>query len=361
MTIDKSQMKRWARKHFRGFENILLPSFTPDLKALDEEGIRHDVRHSIANGVFSVFAVGMWLSPQELRRYFEIVVDEAGGRIAVGSPLIEPNREAVHGVLRAAKEAGLTHVLAHPFHDFHATSEDELFEFYRDIIENTDLAVAVWATDGPQFMNLHPSGVSVNVLDRVADYANVVAIKLMTTLDLPVVYEICERLHERVLIGGVHLGMLPFLSRHYGTQWSGAWTIEALQTPKQPLVNDYLNLLLEGRTQDAMTVYWKIKPGYDALYGLMAPMLPMGVHPFTHLKYYQWCSGGNGGLLREPMDPNEHRFPLRPEERDNIRSSYSLIGIEPTTDSDECFVVGRAAYTRGARAADMPVKPTYIE
>lgn len=361
MVTEQTNNLEWAKAHFVGFENILTPSFTPDQKQLDEEGIRHDVRHSIANGVFSIFCVGMWLSPDELKQFFEIVVDEAAGRVAVGSPLIEPTPEAVHGVIRIAEEAGLTHLLVHPFHNFHAETEDELFEFYRDVIENTSLAVALWAVDGPQFANLHPSGVAINVLDRLADYDNVVAIKLMTTLDLPAVYEIAERMHDRVLIGGVHLGMLPFLSRHYGTQWSGAWTIEALQTPEQPLVNNYLDHLVNGRMDEAMEAYWKLKPGYDELYALMAPMLPYGVHPFTHLRYYQWCTGGNGGLLREPMDPNEKNFPLTPEDRAKIREAFKMIGIEPTSDSDECFVVGRAAWARGARAADMPVKPTYVE
>lgn len=40
----KRDLKLWAKEHLRGVENTLLPSFTPDLAALDEEGIRHDVR-----------------------------------------------------------------------------------------------------------------------------------------------------------------------------------------------------------------------------------------------------------------------------------------------------------------------------
>jgi 4-hydroxy-tetrahydrodipicolinate synthase len=155
------------------------------------------------------------------------------------------------------------------------------------------------------------------------------------------------------------MGLLPFLAKHYGNQWSGAWTIEALQTPDHQLVNDYLNKLLAGDQEGAMAAFWRIKPAYDALFGLMAPMLPMGVHPFTQLKYYQWCTGGNGGLLRQPLDPNEAKFPLNASERKHIRDSYGLIGITPTSDPDECFVVGRAAYANGVRAADMPVKPTY--
>ena len=51
--VDRAHRKEWAKEHFRGFENILMASFTPDLKDLDEAGIRLDVRQSIKNGFFS--------------------------------------------------------------------------------------------------------------------------------------------------------------------------------------------------------------------------------------------------------------------------------------------------------------------
>ena len=74
---------------------------------------------------------------------------------------------------------------------------------------------------------------------------------------------------------------MPLLVKHYGMRWSGAWTIEALQSPEQPYVVEYLEHMLAGRWPEASDTYWRIKPGYDALFRLMAPMLPKGVHPFT--------------------------------------------------------------------------------
>ena len=53
MEYTKSEAKQWAKEHYRGLENTLMPSFTPDLAQLDEEGIRHDVRFSIEQGFFS--------------------------------------------------------------------------------------------------------------------------------------------------------------------------------------------------------------------------------------------------------------------------------------------------------------------
>lgn len=351
----------WAKEHIRGLENIVMPSFTPDLSDLDEDGIRLDIRQSIAHGFFSAFAVPLSLKPEERRRFFQICTDEAADQIKVGTPLIAPDEASRNEYLDDCGFAGLSHVLAHPWFAWRPETEDALYDFYKSVSDHTDLAVELWATDGWQCRHLHPSNVVVDVFDRVADLPNVVALKVMATLELPIIYELCERLGDRLLIAGVHLGIAPLLVKHYGMQWSGAWTAEALQSPEQRNVVDYLDLLLEGREAEAFDIYYRIKPAYDALYALMAPMLPKGVHPFTHLKYYQFCMGGNGGLLREPEDPNEAEFPLRPEERRRVREAFRSIELEPSRDPDDCFVVGRAAYERGKRPVDMRVKHVYVE
>ncbi len=356
-----SDLKGWAREHFRGFETILMPSFKPDLSDIDEEGIRSDVRRTIEHGCFSAFAVASGMNPDEARRFLETVADEAGGRLSVGVPIHGETAEASIEELRVAESAGCTHGLIFPPHTFHAATADDLYAYYRTAAEATSLGVVLWATDGMQFRHLHPSNVIVDVFDRLCDLPNVIALKLMTTLDLTTVFALCERTHEKVQIGGVHLGLMPLLVKNYGMQWSGAWTIEALQSPEQPYVVRYLEQMLAGEWDAALDTYWQMKPAYDALFGLMAPMLPKGVHPFTHLKYYQWCVGGNGGLLREPWDPNEREFPLTPADRQAIKEGFRTIGIEPTADPDECFIVGRTAYAAGVRASDVPVKNTYVE
>jgi hypothetical protein len=49
-----SSLKTWARDHMIGVENTTFPSFTRDLSALDEAGIRHDVRMAKKHGFFWV-------------------------------------------------------------------------------------------------------------------------------------------------------------------------------------------------------------------------------------------------------------------------------------------------------------------
>jgi hypothetical protein len=54
-----------------------------------------------------------------------------------------------------------------------------------------------------------------------------------------------------------------------------------------------MNLLSQRRMSEAMKVYWKLEPALSAFYRLQAPIILRGGHPWCHMKYYQWCAGGN--------------------------------------------------------------------
>jgi len=89
MANSKSGLKKWAKEHMKGAENTLFPSFTPDMKELDEEGIRLDVRQSIAHGFFSMMcATETGLTLEESKRFVRIAADEADGKILVTTSLL---------------------------------------------------------------------------------------------------------------------------------------------------------------------------------------------------------------------------------------------------------------------------------
>jgi hypothetical protein len=43
----KAEAKDWAKQHWHGLCNVIIPSYSTDLKRLNESGIRHDVRRNI--------------------------------------------------------------------------------------------------------------------------------------------------------------------------------------------------------------------------------------------------------------------------------------------------------------------------
>src|SRR4051812_23524491 len=81
MLYTKAEAKEWAQAQMRGVCNVIIPSYPHDLKRLNEQGIRHDVRQNMARkfwGALLVSEAGTTLD--EMRQFMEIAVDEAGGR-----------------------------------------------------------------------------------------------------------------------------------------------------------------------------------------------------------------------------------------------------------------------------------------
>ena len=47
MNYTKAEAKSWAKENWKGLCNVIMPSYTSDLKSLNEAAIRHDVRRNI--------------------------------------------------------------------------------------------------------------------------------------------------------------------------------------------------------------------------------------------------------------------------------------------------------------------------
>ena len=89
------------------------------------------------------------------------------------------------------------------------------------------------------------------------------------------------------------------LALRYRMQWTGQWAIDSLQSPEQPWVGEFLAKLSEGDTEAATALYWRYEPIASGFYALQAPSLRIGGHPWMHIKYMKWLTGGNGGLLAD--------------------------------------------------------------
>jgi 4-hydroxy-tetrahydrodipicolinate synthase len=78
----KNEAREWAREHLRGVANVVIPSYTADLKGLNEKGIRHDIRKEIEFGFAGTLMVSeVNVTLDEYRQFFEWSNDEAKGRL----------------------------------------------------------------------------------------------------------------------------------------------------------------------------------------------------------------------------------------------------------------------------------------
>lgn len=355
--------KEWAEINYKGMEALLMPSFSPDFKTFDEEGIRQDVQNSIRHGFFSVFCfpVGIGRSLEKHQQLIKIACDEAKGKILVGANIIGKPLQDDLEMIRYCEKTGCTHLLitpdAIPF--LRPKTEEELYQAYLLRIQATSLPVVLYACVAPHYRHLGPDGIPLRVFDRLADLQNVVAVKVSQPVSMTATFQTCERLNDRLLIGPTNLDFVPFLAKHYRMQWSGQWNVEAVQSPEKPYGVRMMKLFGDGRYAEAMKLYNTLEPAHDAFFQLQMPLIRKKVHPWAHNKYFQWCVGGNGGLLPDFHYKHNYVPALDKAARMAIRDTYQQIGIETTSAPEEEFVVGKAAYARGVRAKDMKETPYY--
>lgn len=352
-----SSQKEWAKVHYKGIENLFMPSYSPDFKTLDEEGIRHDVRNSIRHGFFSILITPVGVkSDDENKQCIKIACDEAGDKILKGIMITGRDHETDLDMMTFAKEVGGTHLFMNPGGALKkAKSEEEIFQVFLDRIQATELPIVLYGN----FETYRKSEIPVRVFGRLADFPNVVAIKLTQPMNLAATFHVCETLSDRLQIGPVNLDFVPMLARHYPIQWSGQWNVEAVQTPEKPYAVQLLNALNEKKYDEAMDIFKTLEPALNAFFELQAPLIVKGGHPWSHMKYFQWCGDGNGGLIRNLHAPVEQVPILDEAARNLIKETYRQVGITPTDAPDEEFLVGKASYARGVRAKDLPETPYY--
>ncbi len=75
------------------------------------------------------------------------------------------------------------------------------------------------------------------------------------------------------------------------------------------------------------------------------------------MKYLQWITGGNGGLL--PLKPAQYLPKLDAPGRELMKSTFKKAGIPPVDRPEEEFIVGKMAYAKGVRASQLAARPLY--
>ncbi len=358
VAVGASDRKKWSRQNFRGMESFIMPSFSASLGELDEEGVRNDVRHGIRQGFGALLSTPLGLSPAESRRLLEIVADEAHGKVIVGgtSEVLGVNQSMI--ALKHAESLGVSETLL----SFDPTlqTEDEIYNTMKSMITSTNLGIVLYGAPNKAFRKFHPAGLPMNALNQLADLPNVIAVKLTQEINFVTAYQVAELVSDRVTVGAVNLEIVPLLANKYPVQWSGEWGVDAVQSPEKQYAVQFMDLVARGRLGDAAKTYWVMQPALDAFFKLQGPTMIAGGHPWVHIKYYKWLTGGNGGILRDfKLSPNQVPL-LDTRARQTCRDAFQSVGIKCVDLPEEAFVVGNAAYARGVRLKDMAKTPQYI-
>lgn len=331
----KSDARAWARQHLVGCSAVAIPSYSADMKRLNERGIRHDIERIVGLGyTYTLLCSELAITAEENAQFTALARDTAGSELGLffhaAFGTLADNIEAV----QMAEKAGADLVLMSYPANFWPTTEQEIFDYTKAFCDATQLGVMLFPLPAWGFERVHPAGMSVALVRRLLDACpNIVAIKSEQGFPLPA--GICEMYHhfrEEVVIScPIEADAIPLMglmklqfSGTSNTQWMGDYYPRAFE------------LARTGRFDEAMKLYWKVNPARQVNNAASQASIPgIAVLNRTQWKYQDWLAGFNGGPLRAPA----MRLPDRWMK--TLRQGLTAAGCEVTSDPDSAYIVGR--------------------
>ncbi|KKB64681.1 dihydrodipicolinate synthetase [Robbsia andropogonis] len=334
-TYKKADARAWAKEHLIGCSAVTIPSYSADLKHLNERGIRHDIERAITFGFrYTLLCSEVAITPQENAQFTAWARETAGNRLGLffhaAFGTLAENIEAV----KLAEKAGADIVLLSYPPQFWPTTEQEIYDYTKTFCDETDLAVMLFPIPLWGFERVHPAGMPVHLVRRLLDDCpNIVAIKSEQGFPLPA--GICEMYHhfrEQVVIScpieGDAIPLMSVMKLQFSGTSNTAWMSDYY--PKA------FELARHGQWEEAMAMYWRVNPARNANGGAAQTYAGgTGVLNRTMWKYQDWLAGFNGGPLRAPA----MRVPDRLMK--TLRQGLIASALPVTSDPDTAFNVGR--------------------
>ena len=322
--LGPTDWKAWAKVYFKGVENETLPSFTPDLKYLNEAGIRLDVRQAISHGFHSTLCTSeAGLTLAETKQFVSIVADEAGDQILPSTTVLFDTFDMCLEVIEHAANAGFTHVLLGYPPKYRPSSADDLNNRTVEMITAANIGIVLYPHHDLPEISSEELG---DLIDDWANYPNVFGAKFFDPLASSI-----ERYGDRLLISSPLDTTAVSNVENYGVQWIGAGPYEYLQSPEHPYFVTMYNHALNGDFDQAYALNDFLKPLSTSFMMRHIPQVANGLYSWNQHKYYQWCSGGNGGVTHQPA------LRLMQTDMDKIKDDYRSINITPSTPDSAFF------------------------
>jgi 4-hydroxy-tetrahydrodipicolinate synthase len=78
----KHEGRAWAREYLTGCSAVTIPTFTADLKQLNEDAIRHDIERAVEHGFsYTLLMTETAITPEEAGRFTAVARETAAGRL----------------------------------------------------------------------------------------------------------------------------------------------------------------------------------------------------------------------------------------------------------------------------------------
>lgn len=329
----RSEVKERARATWRGACNVTLPSFTTDLRALNEPGIAHDIRLAAEHGFWGTLVAGeSGTTEDEYVRFMEVAAEAAPEGFNLVTHLSTDTFEQSVRVALAAEALGFEAALPAYPPSFRPGSAKEIVDYTRDLSERSGLALIVFAVETWGFKPLSPAGFPLDALEEIARLDTAAAVKYEAGSPGLVsgLAEVLRRCGDQVLVENPMEQNAPGLVEWFGMQWIGTSAYESFgdRVPR------WFAKLHEGRFDAAMAEYWSYQPLREAKGAFHKSFGGANLIHRPGWKYLGWLHGYNGGPLRMPQ------MRLSPGQMKSLRGGAVASGFT-VPETDDGFFTGR--------------------
>lgn len=268
--------------------------------ALDERGLRGNVRHFIAAGLTGVFCNGLigevWsLTFQERKRVVELIADEAAGGLGISVVISGPSVEETIELGEHARRHGVSHaVLMVPTSG--PRSPAQQFEYLHHICTRLEMPIVIFNARTAAGSPLDPT-----VFTRLCALPNLRLLK--TTGNASENAALRQAARNGVLVSD------PLEENFFDNMREGQSILYADPEPYLYQRGDYrpiaayVSLLASGRTEEAERIRNSLAPQRVVFNKWIMDPLKRGHMPNAAVKH--WCDliGMVGGAVRAPVAP----------------------------------------------------------
>jgi len=316
----KTEAKDYARENMKGIWAAALTPFAEDGArhgAIDEAAVRRNLRHWIddleIDGFFISGKQGEFfaMSLEERKRCLEIAVEEtAGGPASTIMSCSDQNLDVVIDLAKHAQDIGSEYIVVHaPILHFSNDQDDTVYEYYKYVCDNVDIAIAMWSHPDSGYL------MSPELCNRIADLPNIVAIKY--SVEREMYARLTELAGDRILVSTasedewfdniVELGWQLYLCSS---------PLYLIQTAADKRMREYTDLAFAGEIDKARAVRDSLEPVRKAL-----KRTRPGGKPHSHQKYWPDLLGQTGGDVRRPC------LPLTDAEKAATKAAFDACGL----------------------------------
>ena len=166
-------MKQFDPNNINGVIPAMITSFNKD-ESINKEGIRKTINYLISekiNGLYITGSTGetFLMSQDEKKQVIEIIVEEVNGRVPVIAHIGSIGTKITTELGQYAEKIGVDALSALPPF-YYGFSNDEIFNYYKDISNTTNLPITIYNISHAHLMDL-------DMLKRLAAIKNVKGVK----------------------------------------------------------------------------------------------------------------------------------------------------------------------------------------